>query len=173
MKQLYIRKGNSWETQDIIIIGEEQSMGSRDSAYKPNKGSIFTPLKVDKYSGAKCLTYIHATDNILLNTKKYDRDYDVHEFVKKYCKDLVKWDGEADEGKVRSREAFICVSNDTQKTCEELYNRIQLEIHGNIPRKPNFLFRFIGGIFRFIINIFSILFTGETIQKKKKRRRRR
>ena len=85
MKQLYIRKGNSLETQDIIIIGEEQSLGSRDAAYKPNKGSVFVPLKPDYYSGATSLTYIHATNNILLNTKKYDRDYDVHEFVKKYC----------------------------------------------------------------------------------------
>ena len=172
MKQLYIRKGNSKETQDIIIIGEEQSLGSRDSAYKPNKGSVFTPLKVDKYSGAKCLTYIHATDNILLNTKRYDRDYDVHEFIKKHCRDLVKWDGETDKGRVRSREAFICKSNDTQKVCDELYRRIELEIHGNVPPKHTFL-KFIGGIFLFVLNIFSVLFTGETIQKKKKRRRRR
>lgn len=45
MKQLYLRQGNSKDTQDILIIGEESELGGRDSAYKPNKGTRFKGLK--------------------------------------------------------------------------------------------------------------------------------
>lgn len=174
-KQLYIRKGNSLDTVDIIIIGEEQELGSRDiSGYRPSKGSSFEPLvKTDKFSGNTNLTYVHATYNINLNTSKYSRDYDVHKFVKEMCSDLVKWDGETNEGRVRSREAFIS-KKDTQSVCDELYRRIKTEIHGGVPCHHIFikrLFKVIG----FIISLpFKILwFILKLIFCKKKHRRRR
>lgn len=129
MKQLYLRQGNSKETQDILIIGEESELGGRDSAYKPNKGTRFKGLKKDPYTKKENLTYIHSTPNINLDTEKYSRDYEVHKFIKEYCKDLVVWDGEANEGRVNSREAFI-IKKDIQKTIKELYYRIEDEIHG-------------------------------------------
>lgn len=132
MKQLYIRIGNSEETENVIIVGEEQSMGERDnSGYKPNKGSTFQHLvETDPYSGGKCLTYIHAAPNINLDTPLYQRDYDAHEFIKRHCKDIVTWDGEADEGYVRSREAFIVRPGmDPESVARDLYTRLEREIH--------------------------------------------
>ena len=158
MKELYIRKGNSLDTKDIIIIGEEQSLGGRDlNGYKPGKGSSFIPIiKKDPYSNNTGLTYIHATPNISLDTSSYSRDYDVHRFVKEYCNDLVKWDGEANEGRVRSREAFIVKENiSTQKVCEELYKRINQEIHGFIPHNIHIFWK---KFFKVIKLVFSIPF---------------
>lgn len=132
MKELYIRAGNSKDTQRVIIIGEEDSLGSRDnSGYKPSKGQLFESIiEVDPYTGSKDLTYVHVTPNIKLDMPNYSRDYDVHDFVKRRCKDLVKWDGEADEGLVRSREAFIVKDGlDVDKVAHELYNRIEKEVH--------------------------------------------
>lgn len=174
-KQLYIRKGNSSDTSDIIIIGEEQELGSRDiSGYRPNKGSSFEPLvKADKFSGNTNLTYVHATYNIDLDTSKYSRDYDVHKFVKEMCTDLVKWDGETNEGRVRSREAFIS-KKDTQSVCDELYRRIETEIHGGVPCHHIFIKRFFKVIGFIILIPFKILlFILKLIFCKKKRRRRR
>lgn len=131
MKQLYLRQGNSKETQDILIIGEESELGGRDNAYKPNKGTSFKGLRKDPYTKKENLTYIHSTSNIKLDTEKYNRDYEVHKFIKEYCKDLVVWDGEANEGRVNSREAFIIKDKENiQKTIKELYYRIEDEIHG-------------------------------------------
>jgi hypothetical protein len=132
MKELYIRAGNSSDTKRVLIIGEEDILGARDnSGYKPSKGQIFESLiEIDPYSGGKDLTYVHVTPNIKLDTNLYSRDYDVHKFIKRSCKDLVKWDGEADEGLVRSREAFIVKDGlDVDKVAKELYNRIEKEIH--------------------------------------------
>lgn len=174
MKQLYIRKGKSSDTLDIIILGEEAELGSRDnSGYRPNKGSTFEALKKDPYTGAVGLTYIHATPNIDLDTSYYQTDHDVHEFVKKYCRDIVKWDGETNEGLVRSREAFL-PKCDTQKVCNELYKRIETEIHGGVPCRHIFIkrcFKVLG----FIISLpFRILwFMLKLLFGKKKRRRRR
>ena len=134
-KQLYIRKGNVPELVDVLIIGDKAGLGARDLGYTIPKGlnsqvSHFI-LKKDPYTKSENLYYIHVTPNILLDTKAYSRDHQVHKFVKDYCKDLVTWDGEADQGKVRSREAFII--NDPSKTAEtieELYSRIEDEIHG-------------------------------------------
>lgn len=174
-KQLYIRKGNSLDTVDIIIIGEEQELGSRDiSGYRPSKGSSFEPLvKTDKFSGNNNLTYVHATYNIDLDTSKYSRDYDVHKFVKEMCSDLVKWDGETNEGRVRSREAFIS-KKDTQSVCNELYRRIETEIHGGVPCHHIFIKRFFK-VIGFIISLpFKILwFILKLIFCKKKHSRRR
>lgn len=174
-KQLYIRKGNSLDTKDIIIIGEEQELGSRDiSGYRPSKGSSFEPLvKTDKFSGNTNLTYVHATYNINLDTSKYSRDYDVHKFVKEMCSDLVKWDGETNEGRVRSREAFIS-KKDTQSVCNELYRRIETEIHGGVPCHHIFIKRFFKVIGFIILIPFKILwFILKLIFCKKKRRRRK
>ena len=135
MKQVYIRVGNSEETKRVIIIGEEQSMGERDqSGYRPNKGSTFKHLvESDPYSGSKGLTYIHMTPNINLDTPLYKRDYDVHQYVKRHCKDLVTWDGEADEGTVRSREAFIVNDGlNVESVAQEIYLRLEREIHRRI-----------------------------------------
>lgn len=132
MKQLYIRAGNSKETQDILIIGEESELGGRDNAYKPNKGTSFKGIRVDPYTKRKNLTYIHSVPNINLDTEDYNRDYDVHRFIKEYCKDLVVWDGETNEGRVNSREAFIIKDKkDIQKIINILYYRIEDEIHGS------------------------------------------
>ena len=176
MKQLYIRKGNSEETKDIIIIGDEQEMGGRDlNGYRPSKGTPFEPIvKKDPFSGNTGLTYIHATYNINLDTAAYTRDYDVHSFVRNMCDDIVKWDGETNAGRVRSREAFIA-KGDTQKVCNELYKRIETEIHGGVPCHHIFIKRFfkvIGLIisipFRIIWFILKLLFG-----KRKHHRRRR
>ena len=153
MKQLYLRQGNSKETQDILIIGEESELGGRDSAYKPSKGTRFKGLKKDPYTKKENLTYIHSTPNINLDTEKYSRDYEVHKFIKEYCKDLVVWDGEVNEGRVNSREAFI-IKKDIQKTIKELYYRIEDEIHGKhkvIFRKK--LKKFLFGVFLFPLKI--------------------
>ena len=173
-KQLYIRKGNSSDTSDIIIIGEEQELGSRDiSGYRPSKGSSFEPIvKADKFSGNTNLTYVHATYNINLDTSKYSRDYDVHKFVKEMCSDLVKWDGEANEGRVRSREAFIS-KKDTQSVCDELYRRIETEIHGGVPCHHIFIKRLFKVIWFIILIPFKILlFILKLIFCKKRRRKR-
>ena len=174
-EQLYRGKGNSLDTKDIIIIGEEQELGSRDiSGYRPSKGSSFEPLvKTDKFSGNTNLTYVHATYNINLDTSKYSRDYDVHKFVKEMCSDLVKWDGETNEGRVRSREAFIS-KKDTQSVCNELYRRIETEIHGGVPCHHIFIKRFFKVIGFIILIPFKILwFILKLIFCKKKHRRRR
>ena len=132
VKQLYIRRGNSPSTQDILIVGDESILGGRDDAYKPSKGAEFVALKKDPYTGAKNLTYIHATPNIMLDVSGYERDYVIHNFIKKYCKDIVTWDGETDVGRVRSREAFIIKNSAlADRVIEELYARIEDEIHGN------------------------------------------
>lgn len=130
-KELYIRKGNSQDTKNILIIGEEAELGSRDkTGYKVNKGSTFKPIiEKDPYSGSSNLTYIHCTPNIKLGGY-YERDYQVHSFLKKKCKDVVKWDGETNEGLVRSREAFIPVNMTAQKAANILYERLQKEING-------------------------------------------
>ena len=137
MKQLYIRVGNSEATKRVLIIGEEQSMGERDlSGYRPSKGEPFIHMvESDPYSGNRYLTYIHATPNIDLDSPLYRRDYDVHEYIKHHCKDLVTWDGEANEGLVRSREAFIVNSGlDPDLTARNLYLRLEKEIHRkNLP----------------------------------------
>lgn len=161
MKQLYLRQGNSKETQDILIIGEESELGGRDSAYKPNKGTRFKGLKKDPYTKKENLTYIHSTPNINLDTEKYSRDYEVHKFIKEYCKDLVVWDGECGEGLVNSREAFLIKGN-IEKTIKELYYRIEDEIHGHhsyIHKKKlkKFLFGVFFFPFRILISIFIII----------------
>lgn len=177
MKELYIRKGNSLDTQNIIIIGEEQFLGDRDlSGYKPNKGAIFNPVKkTDPFSKNENLTYIHCTPNIKLDTEYYSRDYDVHIFVKNECKDLVKWDGETNEGLVHSREAFICKSKDVQKVANELYKRIEWEIHKR-KRVPLFykkLFKFIFllpfKIIKIALKVVLFILIGIFVGKKSKR----
>lgn len=132
-KQLYIRQGNTPEIHDILIIGDEQWLGTRDNAYTYQKGmpqNVKFIKKIDPYTGARDLFYVHATPNIMLDTDKYQRDHDVHTFIKKYCTDLVEWDGEADKGLVRSREAFIIVGGPAKEVIQELYARIEDEIHG-------------------------------------------
>lgn len=173
-KQLYIRKGNSTDTKDIVIIGEESELGGRDlNGYRPNKGSSFEPLvKTDKFSGNTNLTYVHATYNIDLDTSRYSRDYDVHKFVKEMCSDLVKWDGETNEGRVRSREAFIS-KKDTQSVCDELYRRIETEVHGGVPCHHVFVKRFFKVIGFIILLPFKILFFILKVLFGKKRRSRR
>lgn len=126
MKQLYIRKGNLESNQNILIIGEEAELGSRDSAYKA-KGTLHDRflVKRDSYTGAENLIYIHACKNIFLNSETFTRDYDIHRYLKSYCKDLLKWDGEADQGVTDSREAFVVRNGDTNKTVKILRERIQ------------------------------------------------
>ena len=124
MKQLYIRKGNLEENRNILIIGEEAELGSRDSAYKP-KGTLHQRMSRDPYTGAENLAYIHACKNILLISSQYKNDHAVHDFVKRFCKDLVVWDGESNQGLTNSREAFICKSKNVDKTVRILRKRIQ------------------------------------------------
>lgn len=132
MKELYIRVGNSEETKRVIIVGEEEMLGARDnSGYKPSKGQLFESIiEIDPYSGGKDLTYVHATPNIKLDTALYPHDHEAHTFIKQRCKDLVLWDGETDEGLVRSREAFIVKEGlDVDRVAQELYKRLEKEIH--------------------------------------------
>lgn len=134
-KELYIRIGNSKETSHFLMIGEEASLGSRDlSGYTPHKGAIFNPLKKDPYTGREGLTYIHITPNIKLDTKQYQSDHDVHNFIKKSaaCRKFLVWDGETNEGIVRSREVFILDDDGTSPEvyARKLYNILEKEIHG-------------------------------------------
>lgn len=125
IKQLYIRKGNLGSNSNILIIGEESELGGRDSAYC-TKGTLKENclVKKDPYTGTLGSSYIHACRNIVLNSKIYKSDHDIHNYVKKFCKDLVKWDGESIDGITNSREAFICKSNDIDRTVKILRKRI-------------------------------------------------
>ena len=131
MKQLYIRKGNLEINKNILIIGEESTLGGRDSAYC-TKGTINSEcFRKDPYTKAIGLNYIHACENILLDSKKYKSDHEVHNYVKHYCKDLVKWDGEAYEGITNSREAFIVKKPfaNIDSVVKELRCRIDKQVH--------------------------------------------
>lgn len=125
MKQLYIRKGNIEENKNILIIGEESILGGRDPAYKP-KGTLHYKFlkKKDPITGSEGLLYIHACNNILLDSEIYCNDHAIHKYIKQYCKDLVKWDGESNEGQVQSREAFIVKNKKVDKTVYLLRKRI-------------------------------------------------
>lgn len=175
-KELYIRIGNSQNTQNIIIVGEESSLGARDhSGYTPSKGEYFIPLrKKDPYTKAENLTYIHATPNIKLNTSQYSRDYDVHNFIKSRCSDIVKWDGETNEGLVRSREAFIAVCGNADFAAKELYRRIDHEIHGKSARFWRILKNLVLLIFRILVipikvllTLITFFFISKTYKRKK------
>lgn len=124
-KQLYIRKGNLESNSNILIIGEESELGGRDPAYC-TKGTLKENclIKKDPYTGTIGSSYIHACKNIVLTSKIYKSDHDIHNYVKKYCKDLIKWDGESVDGLTNSREAFICRSSDINKTVKILRKRI-------------------------------------------------
>jgi len=140
MKELYIRKGNIEELKNIIIIGEETVLGGRDSGYKITKGQkrpIF--LDTDKYSKSDSLLYIHATPNIKLDTDVFKRDYDVHSLLKgSLFKDIIKWDGESNDGITQSREAFIPIKYDINETCKILYNRLESIIHNTIVQDNSY-----------------------------------
>lgn len=125
IKQLYIRKGNLESNKNILIIGEESYLGGRDKAYA-TKGTIREKFlsKKDPYSYSTGLSYIHACPNIPLNSKNYTSDYDVHKYLKKYCKDLIIWDGESSQGITNSREAFIVRNKNVNKTVNILRKRI-------------------------------------------------
>ena len=109
MKELYIRKGNTEELKNVIIVGEEASLGRRDSAYKLSKGQAKIPFlnKYDNYSKSEDLLYVHAVPNISLDTTDFSSDHDVHNFIRKSCSDILTWDGNANKGKFQTREAFI------------------------------------------------------------------
>lgn len=130
LKQLYIRKGNSKENKNILIIGEESKLGSRDSAYC-TKGTVLNICsKKDPYTGTKGCSYIHACKNILLDSKQYPNDHAVHKYVKTYCKDLVTWDGESNTGLTNSREAFIVKGpRSVKETVKLLRRRIEAQVH--------------------------------------------
>lgn len=125
MKELYIRKGNLESNQYILIIGEESVLGGRDSAYRA-KGTLHENylVKKDPFSGAENLMYIHACENILLDSDLYSRDYDIHKFLKTYCKDLLKWDGESNQGITESREAFLVKNGNVSQTVFTIRKRI-------------------------------------------------
>lgn len=175
-KELYIRIGNSSETQNVIIVGEESSLGARDAnGYTPSKGAYFTPLrKKDPYTGAVGITYTHATPNIRLDTSRYSRDYDVHNFIKLCCNDIVSWDGETNEGVVRSREAFIPLYLNAEAAAKELYNRIEREIHGNGARARRILKKIMLLIFnllllpiKIVVSLIVFLFCSKKRTRKK------
>lgn len=130
LKQLYIRKGNSKENKNILIIGEEAKLGSRDSAYC-TKGTVLNVCyKKDPYTGTEGCSYIHACKNILLDSKQYPNDHAVHKYVKTYCKDLVTWDGESNTGLTNSREAFIVKGpRSVKETVKLLRRRIEAQVH--------------------------------------------
>lgn len=137
LKQLYIRKGNSKENKNILIIGEEAKLGSRDSAYC-TKGTVLNVWnKKDPYTGTESCSYIHACKNILLDSKQYPNDHAVHKYVKTYCKDLVTWDGESNTGLTNSREAFIVKGpRSVNETVRLLRKRIEAQVHpkGSLQR---------------------------------------
>lgn len=130
LKQLYIRKGNSKENKNILIIGEEAKLGSRDSAYC-TKGTVLTVWnRKDPYTGTEGCSYVHACKNILLDSKQYPNDHAVHKYVKTYCKDLVTWDGESNTGLTNSREAFIVKGpRSVNETVRLLRKRIEAQVH--------------------------------------------
>lgn len=174
IKELYIRLGNSKETGHFLMIGEEASLGSRDlSGYTPHKGAVFTPLRKDPYTGREGLTYIHITPNIKLDTKQYKSDHDVHNFIKKSpaCKRFLVWDGEADEGIVRSREVFILDDDGTpaEVYAKKLYNILEKEIHGRGRIVKNIIvniLKVIGNIILFPIKIILTILVAIFFSKK-------
>lgn len=176
-KELYIRIGNSKDTSHILIIGEEESLGSRDiSGYTPHKGAFFSPIRDDPFTGRSGLTYIHITPNIKLDTEQYKSDHDVHKFIKKHCKSLVKWDGEKEEGLVRSREAFIIVNTKKSSTsiAHQLYQILEEEIHGHRKIIKNRIVNIIKVIMSIILIPIKIIFSIIVIvfiSKRSKRQR--
>ena len=174
IKELYIRLGNSKETNHFLMIGEEASLGSRDlSGYTPHKGAVFTPLRKDPYTGREGLTYIHITPNIKLDTKLYQSDHDVHNFIKKsnVCRSFLVWGGEANEGIVRSREVFILDDDGTppEVYARKLYNILEKEIHGKGRIVKNIIvniLKVIGNIILFPIKIILTILTAIFFSKK-------
>lgn len=178
VKELYIRLGNSKETSRFLMIGEESSLGSRDlSGYTPHKGAVFTPLRKDPYTGREGLTYIHITPNIKLDTKRYQSDHDVHNFIKKniICRSFLLWDGEKDEGIVRSREVFILDDDGTpaEVYARRLYNILEKEIHGKGRIVKNIIvniLKVIGIIILFPIKIILTILVSIFFSKRKCRK---
>ena len=137
MEELYIRKGNELGKENILIVGQEQYLGGRDlSGYHP-KGCM--PLETDPFTSLG-LTYIHATQNISLNSVKYKTDKDVHRFIKENCTDILKWMGSVGEQGIETEEAFKCIKYPAQETADELYRRILTEVKGfsNNSEKSSF-----------------------------------
>lgn len=139
MKELYIRKGNTEELKNVIIVGEEASLGSRDSAYKLTKGQAKIPFlnKYDNYSKSENLLYVHAVPNISLDTTDFSSDHDVHNFIRKSCSDILAWDGNANKGKFQTREAFIPNKYSVEETCKILYDRLEKVIHNKSSNISN------------------------------------
>lgn len=139
MKELYIRKGNTEELKNVIIVGEEASLGSRDSAYKLSKGQAKIPFlnKYDYYSKSENLLYVHAVPNISLDTTDFSSDHDVHNFIRKSCSDILTWDGNANKGKFQTREAFIPNKYSVEETCKILYDRLEKVIHNKSSNISN------------------------------------
>ena len=139
MKELYIRKGNTEELKNVIIVGEEVSLGSRDSAYKLSKGQAKIPFfnKYDNYSKSENLLYVHAVPNISLDTANFSSDHDVHNFIRKSCSDILAWDGNANKGKFQTREAFIPNKYSVEETCKILYDRLEKVIHNKSANISN------------------------------------
>lgn len=139
MKELYIRKGNTEELKNVIIVGEEVSLGSRDSAYKLSKGQAKIPFfnKYDNYSKSENLLYVHAVPNISLDTANFSSDHDVHNFIRKSCSDILAWDGNANKGKFQTREAFIPNKYSVEETCKILYDRLEKVIHNKSSNISN------------------------------------
>lgn len=138
MKELYIRKGNTEDLKNVIIVGEEVSLGKRDSAYKLSKGQAKIPFlnKYDYYSKTESLLYVHAVPNIKLDTSSFSSDHDVHAFIKKCCSDILEWDGNSDKGRFQTREAFLPKKYSVEETCKILYSRLEKTIH-NINTSDN------------------------------------
>lgn len=138
MKELYIRKGNTEELKNVIIVGEEASLGKRDSAYKLSKGQAKVDFinKYDFYSKTESILYVHAVPNIKLDTSSFSSDHDVHAFIKKSCSDILDWDGNSDKGRFQTREAFIPKKYSVGETCKILYGRLEKVIH-NVTTSDN------------------------------------
>lgn len=111
-KILYIRL--STKNEKYFIIGDESKVGGRDHAYT-HKGE----------ENGKTPDY-EVYDRIELPLGM--RDYDVIKFLKTLSND-VEWDGEADEGKMRTREGFLLKKG---HTIDEVDKKISNFLSGHL-----------------------------------------
>lgn len=138
-KLLYFRRYNEEGYTNAVIIGDESKVGGRDLAYTHKGLRKFSMNKagIESIDGDDNLEWPRIFNDIKLNSS-VTRDYDVHAFIKYECDDLCEWDGEKDEGKYSTREAFIVngEDNDTlEKNIDELHERIEKFVKGEVERE--------------------------------------
>lgn len=137
-KLLYFRRYNEEGYTNTVIIGDESKVGGRDLAYthKGLRKSSMNKAGIVSVDGDDNLDWPRIFNDIKLNSS-VTRDYDVHAYIKDECGDLCAWDGEKEEGKYFTREAFIVKGekDELEKNIFELHDRIEKFVNGEVERE--------------------------------------